>query len=104
LKRLRNHPAAARELAKAQKTYDKAQPGLGRDLVLEVDRALSAVAEGYLPTLVHPEIREVRRVMLKRFPYWVVVLERPEEVVLVAVAHMKRRPNYWRRRLRSVQP
>jgi hypothetical protein len=78
------------------------QPGLGLDLVDEVDRALAAVAEGRLPTLVHPDIREVRRVMLKRFPYWVVVLERPSEVVLVAVAHMKRRPDYWRRRLRSI--
>ena len=103
MRRLRNHPAAGRELAKAQQWYDKERTGLGRDLVLEVDRALAALTEGHLPTLAHPEIREVRRVMLKRFPYWLVVLERPEEIVLVAVAHMRRRPDYWRRRLRSIE-
>ena len=102
MRRLRGHPSVGRKLAEAEDWYDKAQPGLGRDLVLEVEGVLVAVAEGRLPTLAHPVIPEVRRVMLKRFPYWAVVLERPEEVVLFAVAHMKRRPDYWRKRLRSV--
>lgn len=101
MKRLRDHPSVGVELAEARNWYDKAQPGLGRELVLEVDRALIAVAEGSLPTVQHPTVREVRRVMLKRFPYWVVVLERPDEVVVIAVAHMKRRPEYWRNRLHS---
>jgi len=101
LKRLRDHPSVGVELAEARDWYEKAQSGLGRELVLEVDSALTAVAEGRLPTMQHPAVPEVRRVMLKRFPYWLVVLERPDEVVVVAVAHMKRRPDYWRNRLHS---
>jgi hypothetical protein len=39
-----------------------------------------------------------RRVPLKRFPFWVVFVELPGEAVVVAYAHEKRRPGYWRRR------
>ena len=100
MKRLRDHPSVGRELAAARDWYEKAQPGLGLELVLEIDRVLQLVTTDALPTLPHPAISEVRRVMLKRFPYWLVLLEREEEIVLVAVAHMKRRPDYWRTRLR----
>jgi hypothetical protein len=102
LKGLRDHPSAALELTEARDWYEAKEPGLGYELVLEVDGALTAVAEGRLPTLSHPDIASVRRVLLTRFPYWLVVIERPEEVILVAVAHMKRRPGYWRDRLHSL--
>jgi plasmid stabilization system protein ParE len=39
-----------------------------------------------------------RRVLVSRFPYQLVYRLRPGEVVVVAVAHMKRRPGYWRDR------
>jgi hypothetical protein len=100
LKSTRNHPRVERELAEASDWYDKEQPGLGRELILEIDRVLTLVADGRLPTLPHPTVREVRRVMLKRFPFWLVLLESESEVVVVAVAHMKRRPEYWLGRLR----
>jgi plasmid stabilization system protein ParE len=40
-----------------------------------------------------------RRLVLDRFPFSVVYLEHPEELIIVAVAHSKRRPGYWRQRL-----
>jgi toxin ParE1/3/4 len=100
LKSTRDHPRVGREIAKARDWYDKEEPGLGRELVLEIDRVLSLIAQGVLPTLPHPTIPGVRRVMLKRFPFWIVLLEREHEVVVIAVAHMKRRPEYWLSRLR----
>jgi hypothetical protein len=42
---------------------------------------------------------DVRRILLERFPYAVIVLCRPEETVVVAVAHTRRRPLYWLERL-----
>lgn len=99
MKRLRDHPSAQLELAAARDWYERAEAGLGMELVLEVDRVLRSVADGSLPTLPHPEVAAARRVMVQRFPYWVIVQDRGDEVVLVAVAHMKRRPGYWRARL-----
>jgi hypothetical protein len=33
-----------------------------------------------------------------RFPYRVVYRNRPDEIVVVAVAHLRRRPGYWKNR------
>jgi plasmid stabilization system protein ParE len=39
--------------------------------------------------------RNIRRVLVARFPYQVVYRVRPDAVVIVAIAHAKRRPGYW---------
>jgi len=39
-----------------------------------------------------------RRFLLGRFPYEVVYKIYPEVVLIVAIAHCKRKPGYWRRR------
>jgi hypothetical protein len=39
-----------------------------------------------------------RRALVARFPYQVVYRIRPGEIVIVAVAHLKRRPGYWKNR------
>jgi hypothetical protein len=45
--------------------------------------------------------RGVKRLMLRRFPYAVIVRERDTEIVVIAFAHHARRPGYWRDRLRT---
>jgi plasmid stabilization system protein ParE len=40
-----------------------------------------------------------RRFVMRRFPFSVVYLDDPEFVTIVAVAHSKRRPGYWKDRL-----
>ena len=39
-----------------------------------------------------------QRVLLRRFPFFLVYRVRDERVEIVAVAHARRRPGYWRRR------
>jgi hypothetical protein len=39
-----------------------------------------------------------RRILLLGFPYQIVYRLRPAEIVIVAVAHLKRRPGYWKNR------
>jgi len=39
-----------------------------------------------------------RRILVPRFPYQIVYRLTPTEIVIVAVAHLKRRPNYWKNR------
>jgi plasmid stabilization system protein ParE len=46
-----------------------------------------------------PQQLGVRRLVLHDFPYSMVYLELDTEIVIVAVAHAKRRPGYWRNRL-----
>jgi len=42
--------------------------------------------------------RQVRCCPLHRFPYRVIYEIRSDEIVVFAVAHGHRRPNYWQRR------
>ncbi len=101
--RLRLHPDAEEELRAAAEWYELRSPGLGFDLVARVSVAFDAVAER--PSTGSPVAgssrAELRRMLVTRFPYAVVYLVRETDVVVVAVAHLSRRPGYWRSRIGS---
>lgn len=81
------------ELDDAVTWYDRQATGLGRELLDELDRAIRrAVA---FP-LSYPEIEPgIRRCRLARFPYGIIYGLDSETLVVVAVAHLHRRPRYW---------
>lgn len=96
--------AAEEELEQAANWYEDAREGLGLDLLVEVLRARELVSE-------HPEVgglwladgvpAGVRRVLLRRFPYHLVYVTEPRSVV-VALAHLRRKPGYWAARLQEL--
>ena len=48
----------------------------------------------------HPPLRSgFRRILLTRFPYQVIYRVEDDAIRIYAVAHLKRRPGYWRRRM-----
>lgn len=97
-------PEAADELAEAAAWYDGRVEGLGRRLVKDVHALLLQVAERprSFPRLLAIEgSLEVRRAPLANFPYALVFLAREHDVRVLAVAHVKRRPDYW---LSRVEP
>jgi hypothetical protein len=52
----------------------------------------------------HPEewmtyLHGTRCYLFDRFPFALVYIERGEKIIGIAVAHLKRRPGYWRKRL-----
>ncbi|MEM9351473.1 MAG: type II toxin-antitoxin system RelE/ParE family toxin [Planctomycetota bacterium] len=51
------------------------------------------------PAVWTPYLRGTRCVLLRPFPYGLVFVERADTIVGVAVAHLHRRPGYWRGRL-----
>jgi plasmid stabilization system protein ParE len=46
-----------------------------------------------------PYLHGTRCLKLEHFPFALIYVERPDRIVGVAVAHLKRRPGYWRARL-----
>jgi plasmid stabilization system protein ParE len=97
-RQLRNVRAAREELATAVRWFEEQRSGLGAEFYGEVvattDR-LRAFPEGGTP--ISPD-QLTRRVIVSRFPYQVVYRLTPTEIVVLAVAHLKRRPNYWKDR------
>jgi hypothetical protein len=63
-----------------------------------VDTTLAQIAAAPLrfSILYEPDIRSTK---VKRFPYRVVYVVVDDSIDVIAVAHAKRRPGYWRRRL-----
>ncbi len=95
-------PEAEDELAAALDWYDEQEPGLGAALLAETDAVLNGLRRGALRGTGVPSVRaelSVRRVLLARFPYAVVFVDREDEVYVIAFAHQRRRPGYWRHRL-----
>jgi toxin ParE1/3/4 len=100
--RVRIHPGAATDLTSAGDWYEQQLPGLGADLTEEVAYALNAIAERPMTWPLWPGVGEtgaVRRFLLARFPFAVGYIVEPGEVIVLAVAHLRRRPGYWVGRL-----
>jgi len=87
------HPAAAAEVERAQRWYEErsvlAAAGFLQELTRAVERA--HLAPDRYPAAEHG----TRRVLLDQYPFSVVYLVGRDEVLIVAVAHHKRRPGYW---------
>jgi plasmid stabilization system protein ParE len=84
---------AQNELDDAVAWYDRQAAGLGRELLDELDRA---VRRALVFPLSYPEIEPgMRRCRLERFPYGVIYGLDGDTLVVVAVAHLHRRPRYW---------
>lgn len=93
--------AADREASDAARWYEERRAGLGQELLTELDAALTRISRmpgiGAPAPFVPADIG-ARRVSLARFPYHVVYLDTATAIVVLAVAHDRRRPGYWLRR------
>ena len=93
--RIRTLSLATEELAEAVRWYESRRPGLGANLLDEVDRAVRQVATNATVGAALSSDQKTRRILLSRFPYQVVYRIRPSEIVVIALAHSRRRPGYW---------
>lgn len=99
-RRWRIEPDAERELLAAADWYEEQRSGLGVDFLAQVDLAMRRVLEGEHGTPVPGVASAARRVPIARFPFWIVFIEYGETAVVVAFAHERREPGYWRTRTR----
>jgi plasmid stabilization system protein ParE len=95
-------PEADAEIDAAARWYQEQVKGLGEQFLDELVDSLHAIEKHprrYAPYPRAPKDRDVRRCLLRRFPYLIIYEVRHADVLVLAVAHAKRRPNYWRDRL-----
>ena len=97
-RRIRTSEPASDEFSEAVRWYEARRSGLGGEFFDAVAATVSLIE-------VNPEIGttistdgQTRRVLVARFPYQVVYRLRPTEIVIAAIAHLKRRPGYWESR------
>ena len=95
---------AREEIEAAVAWYDSqtAKSTLGDELLDAVDDAFAKIGERPESFSLAPEVPErlrARRIALGRFPYQVVFLEMEDHIRVLAFAHARRRPGYWRSRV-----
>lgn len=88
---------ARHELDEAVLFHDRQLPGLGKAFLAEVLTSLDLILRH--PTAWHPLSEHTRRCRLRRFPYGLIYHANNLEILIIAVAHLHRRPDYWRDRL-----
>ncbi len=91
------HPALGAELKDTRDYYDGQSPGLGRDFVDEFEGQVLAVAA--MPERWMIVERDIRRVLMKRFPYVIYFRILDDDAIRITlVKHEKRHPAYGRQR------
>lgn len=99
MKRSLFHDEAQAEFDAAIAYYEQSETGLGLRFHAAVEHAIDIVER-------HPRIgspyktTQLRRYVVADFPYLIFYLELEDVVWIVAVAHSKRKPNYWKARMK----
>ncbi|MCK4414649.1 MAG: type II toxin-antitoxin system RelE/ParE family toxin [Candidatus Eisenbacteria sp.] len=90
------HPAAVEEGRAAREWYEQRNTSAAAAFLAELDKAIAKISETPegSPSYVHG----TRRFLLRRFPFYVVFRVCRDRIVIVAIAHARRRPNYWKSR------
>jgi plasmid stabilization system protein ParE len=90
------HEDAEEEYVSAAVYYERQVDGLGERFLEQIEATLARVMAAPL----RPRFFEngFRRLRVDRFPYAVIYRVKADAVQILAVAHAKRRPGYWRER------
>lgn len=95
MKGLFNSPAE-QELSDAISFYDQQQRGLGDRFFEEIQAAIHQISA-------HPQTWEkidakTHRFLTNRFPYGILYRIHSDHIRIVAVTHLSRKPDYWKKR------
>jgi plasmid stabilization system protein ParE len=100
--RLELHPEAQTELRSAALWYDERRPGLGDEFISEISASLDRVRDAPDSYPAWPGtragVRLIGKATIQRFPYVIAFEKHEHHVLVLAIAHAKRRPLYWLRR------
>lgn len=99
--RVRFEDEADAEYRHAGRWYEGRRAGLGLEFFDAVDAAIGQIVDlprsgSRVPRV--PAELPVRQIAVKRFPYHVIYLETQNDIRILAVAHDRRKPGYWKSR------
>lgn len=97
--RVRFLPLAEQEAQEATAYYRDQSSQVAERFLNDVAKAM--LLQQRFPRIGAPIGKRARRWVLKNFPYQFIYRVEGDEIRVYAVAHLKRRPGYWRQRLRD---
>ena len=95
-RRLVYRSEAEQEIFAAAEWYEARGSGLAAEFLRAFDAATASVQRNPLQ---HPQVHpQMRRALLRRFPYSLIYSVSEEEIVVLACAHWRQSPRRWQRR------
>jgi toxin ParE1/3/4 len=91
------HPLARSEMEEVALYYEERRPGLGDRFDMAVTSVENLLSEN--PQIGQPHKRGTRKFKVRGFPYALIYREQKDQIVIVAVAHFRRKPGYWANRV-----
>ncbi|NQZ59648.1 MAG: type II toxin-antitoxin system RelE/ParE family toxin [Lentisphaeraceae bacterium] len=88
---------AIKDLKNAENYYNDEQRCLGKEFLLEIRQALLNITN--TPKTWQKIYKDVRRYSCERFPFIIIYRINTDTVEVIAIAHKRRRPGYWKKRL-----
>jgi toxin ParE1/3/4 len=85
------------EAEEAASYYERMRPGLGARFRQELEFKCRSIAQN--PLLWNERRGGFRRANLGGFPHYVAYFVEADEILIAAIAHASRRPEYWKRRI-----
>jgi toxin ParE1/3/4 len=92
------HPEAFQEMFETARFYESKAPGLGLDFLNSVEQSTRRMFE--FPSLGPVERANIRRRIVPGFPFVILYELHQDSLFIAAVMHQRRKPGYWRERLR----
>ena len=89
-------PEAESDIEDAYNWYESQRKGLGEDFLLCIEEALSRASRN--PAIYSVVYKEVRRVLIRRFPFGVFFIDGETKISVLAVLHARRNPKTWKSR------
>jgi len=90
-------PDARAEFLIAIEYYEECRKGLGRRFREAVETQLEQIRQ--MPFLYRVLQPPFRRCLVPTFPYLIIFSIEPDSILIIAVAHAKRKPDYWHQRV-----
>jgi len=90
-------PEAEADMAQGFDWYEERRAGLGEEFLQEIRARLSLIEENPLR---HATVyKTARQTLVRRFPYKVFYVFEEDRIEVLAVAHAKRDPKFWQKRI-----
>lgn len=90
---------ASEELHDVVRYYNNERQGLGFEFANEVKATLSRIC--FYPETWLEIDPGIRKCIVKRFPYALLYIYENSQIIIIAIMHMKRKPDYWKKRIQN---
>lgn len=91
------HPEAEIELNNSVNYYEECKKGLGLEFANEVYKTIQRILA--FPKAWQVLDRDIRRSLTNRFPFGIIYYQKENQIIILAVMQLNRKPNYWKERV-----